>query len=358
MEAKNNDTTDKKKPMVIDVPELIEIIKQRKHYFAWTLPIALVIGVVIMWGTPKFYNCRVKLAPETSTSSNALTSLASSFGFKIANQVSEDAIVPEFYPDVMASNDFMVSLFDVQIETIDGDIHTTYYDYLDNYQKCPWWDNLSVSISKLFGEEEDEEPETFDPFRLTRKQTAIMKGIAHSFSCAVDKKTDVITIFVEDPDPLVCATMADSIRQKLQDFITTYRTSKARNDLEYLIKMRDQVHAQYKEAQSRYTRYKDANLDLFTSRDKAYRADLENEVEILANSYNNLCTQIQLNEAKVQAKTPAFTILQSASVPIKPVGPHRTQSVLLIMLATFVLTAIFAVVKSQMENREYLKSEN
>lgn len=348
MEENRNDSTEKK-PMVIDVPMIIDIIKKERRYFKWTLSVAFVIGAIILWSIPKYYSCHVKLAPETTNSSNALSSLASSFGLKLANQINEDAIVPEFYPDVMESTDFMVGLFNVQVETEDGSVKTTYYNYLSEYQKSPWWDSLGDVIGSWFGKKDDEEEREFNPFRLTKKQTAIMKAIGQTISCSVDKKTDVISIYVEDTDPLVCASMADSIRQKLQDFITAYRTSKARTDLVYLISMRDQVLEQYKEAQNRLTRFVDSNLDLYTARDKARRDDLQNEVDLFANSYNNLCTQIQLSEAKVQSKTPVFTTLQSATVPIKPGGPHRTQTLLLILLATFVATAIFIVVKSQVD---------
>lgn len=349
MEENNNNT--EKKPMVIDVPQLIGMIKTKRHYFKWTLSIAFVLGAVILWSTPKYYTCHVKLAPETTSSANALASLASSFGLKIANQMTEDAIVPEFYPDVMSSTDFVVSLFGINVETSDGKVKTNYYDYLTNYQKSPWWTEIGAVVSSLLSGDDEEGIEHFDPFRLTRKQTAVMKGISQTIGCNVDKKTDVITIYVEDTDALVCATVTDSVRQKLQDFMTAYRTNKARTDLEYLEKMRNQVFAQYKEAQSRLTRFVDSNLDLFTARDKAHRDDLQNEVDLYANSYNNLCTQIQLSEAKVQAKTPAFTILQSATVPIKPTGPHRTQALLLILLAACVLTCVFIVVQTQIQKR-------
>ena len=352
MEGTNSNDS-KKKTLVLDIPLIIQIIKQRKKYFAWSLPIAFVIGAVILWSTPKYYSCQVKLAPETSITSNALSSLASSFGLKIANQTSEDAITPEFYPDVMSSTDFMVGLFDVQVETSDGKVKTTYYDYLNNYQACPWWFTLGDYISELINNQDDkDEPESVDPFRLTKKQTSTMRGMTKAISCGVDKKSEVISIFVDDTDALVCATMADSVRQKMQDFITAYRTSKARNDMEYLIKMRDQVFAQYKEAQARYTRFIDNNHDLYSARDRAYRDDLENDVQILANSYNNYCNQIQLTEAKVQANTPVFTILQSATVPMKPMGPKRTLSLLLILLATFILTVFFAIFKHNLENNQ------
>lgn len=343
-----------KKPMVIDMGQLINIVKEGKKYFYWTLPIAFVIGAVIMWSTPKYYSCVVKLAPETSTSTNALSSLASSFGLKLGNSLTEDAIIPAFYPDVISSNDFIISLFDIQVETEDGAIKTSYYDYLTEYQQAPWWSNIGPAISSLFSSEKEDKDamRQFNAFRLTKEQTSMVKGVREAIGCGVDKKTDVITIIVDDPDPLVSAIVADSVQQKLQEFITTYRTNKARKDLEYLEKMRDQVRVNYKEAEARLTHFIDANHDLFSAKDKAHRDDLENEFKILANSYNNLCNQIQLNQAKVQASTPVFTTLQSASVPIRPTGPHRTQTLLIILVATFLATAVFIIVKSQTANKQ------
>jgi capsular polysaccharide biosynthesis protein len=55
--------------------------------------------------------------------------------------------------------------------------------------------------------------------------------------CEVDKKTNVITITVTDQDPLIAATVADSVQIYLQRAITEYRTKKARVDLEYVDKL-------------------------------------------------------------------------------------------------------------------------
>ena len=44
------------------------------------------------------------------------------------NMSSQDAIIPEFYPDVMESVDFQTNMFPVKIETKIRKIKTTYYD--------------------------------------------------------------------------------------------------------------------------------------------------------------------------------------------------------------------------------------
>lgn len=51
-----------------------------------------------------------------------LSSLASSFGVNLSSGMSTDAISPLLYPDLMASTDFVVSLFPVKITTEDGEL--------------------------------------------------------------------------------------------------------------------------------------------------------------------------------------------------------------------------------------------
>lgn len=87
-----------------------------------------------------------------------------------------------------------------------------------------------------------------NPFKMTKKQNDIAKLVGQKIKCSVDKKTSVITINVEDQDPLICATIADSARVKLQQFIIKYRTNKARIDLEYtkicIKKLKDSMNVQ------------------------------------------------------------------------------------------------------------------
>ena len=134
----------------------------------------------------------------------------------------------------MNSVDFKTSLFEVPVTREEDHKSFTYYDYLMNEQKAPWWSQATKAFfGLLFKDKEPEAAEKVNPFKLTKKQTAIMKAIDKNVVCDVDKKTMVITINVTDQDALICATMADSVKHRLQKFITDYRTSKARVDLEY-----------------------------------------------------------------------------------------------------------------------------
>jgi len=175
-----------------------------------------------------------------------------------------------------------------------------------------------------------------DPFRLTKMQYNIAHNIGKSINCTVDKKTSVITIEVTDQDPLISATMADSVRSRLQSFITEYRTKKARNDLAYMERLFAEAREQYVKARQQYASFSDTNQDLMLQTYKSKQDDLENDMQLKYNAYTQIYEQLQLSRAKVQERTPAFTIVQSASVPIK----HINKSKLSVMILSMFLGAV------------------
>jgi capsule polysaccharide export protein KpsE/RkpR len=139
----------------------------------------------------------------------------------------------------------------------------------------------------------------------------------------VDKKTSVVTINVKDQDPLVCATMADSVKTHLQDFIIRYRTSKAAEDVVHYQQMCDSAEAEYDAAMQAYSRFCDTHNNIILQSFQSERDKLESELSIKQNSLAAMETQLQTTKVKLQEKTPAFTTLKSATVPIKPAGPKR-----------------------------------
>lgn len=299
------------------------ILWNDKKKILWYSITAGIIGVIIAFGVPRIYKSSVLLAPEQSSNSGftgSISTLASMVGMDMMIG-GEDAIYPEIYPDLMKSTDFIVQLFPIHVNSLKGDIKDmTYYDYLSTKQKYAWWTYpliLKNKIIKCFKKAEPTDDKKVDPFRLTKKQFDITKKIGSFLDCTVDKKTSVISITVTDQDPLIAATMADSVKSRLQVFITNYRTSKARNDLKYMQKLYQEAKDQYAKARQVYASYADANQDVLLQSFRAKQEELENEMQLKYDIYSQVVQQLQLTKAKVQERTPAFTVVQSATVPIK-----------------------------------------
>ncbi len=344
-----SDNTDTKQPTpknsLIDLGKILTDIKKNKWYYFKYLPLAFLLAAIYSLSLPNYYSCTVKLVPETGSGAKAggsLAGLASSFGINLGSgQSGTDAISPTLYPDMMNSVDFKTSLFPIKVTRKEDGKSFTYYEYLQNEQKTSWW--LSA-LKGLFGKKENT-TDSINPFELTKEQTLIVKTINNNVSCKVDKKTMVITIVVKDQDPLICATLADSVKTRLQNFITDYRTSKARVDLEYYKKMYVESKVKYEKAREKYASFSDSHRDVTSQAGRTKEANLLNEMQLQQTVYQQVVAQLQQAEMKVQQETPAFTTLQSATVPIRKAGPKRAQMCLVFVFLAFLGITIFVFYK-------------
>ncbi len=325
-------------------------VKKYKRLYYKVLPITFVVTAIITLSIPNYYSCTVKLAPEISgmKSGGSLANLASSFGINLGSTTTGgDALLPTLYPDLINSVTFRASLFPVEVCLEDDSSHTmmTYYDYLKDGQKDPWWSAgmkaVKDAIGSLFSKEEVV-GDKVNTFKLTKEQSQIVKAIGEKVVCDVDKKTLVITINVKDQDPLICATMADSVQTRLQRFITDYRTRKARIDLEYHQKICAEAKERYDKARKRYANFTDANQKIFLESVRSRQSELEVELQLHQSAYSQIAAQVQLAEAKVQEETPAFTTLQPATVPILKDGPKRARTCLIFLFLAFLATTAYA----------------
>ena len=346
---------EKKKMKVIDLQEIGRLIWGRRKLFLRVWAITFVLACLWIFPQPRTYETSVMLAPESTEASmtgGALSNLASSFGVNMGNMGNTDAIYPLLYPDVVSSNDFIVSLFYIPVQTIDGEVKTDYLTYLVKHQKVSFWSYpkiwLMKGIKAVFPPEDKGgvgEAGKVDPFRLSRDEFMIVEAVRGNVRCGVDKKTDVITLSVSDQDPLVCATLADSVRARLQEFITEYRTSKARIDVDYYERMTAETYVAYQNAVKAYSRFCDTHRDVILQSMQSQRDELENEMQMRFNTYNAMCSQLEAAKAKVQERTPAFTILQNASVPTKASKPKRMIFVVAMLVLSTMVTSVVVLRK-------------
>ena len=304
---------------------------------------------------PNYYRCKVTLVPESgsgSSSMGSLVSLASSLGVNIGGGGGKDAdaITPDLYPDLMKSTDFVTSLFDIKVQR-DSDLHAmTYYEYLRDYQELPFWDKPGYGLWELLGfvGDEKKEEQPLDLFRLTSEQKSVMGKIVGRVTRQLDSKSGIISIVVQDQDPVVAAIVADSVRNRLQESLTEYRTSKARHDLAYIQKLHKESKQSYERACDLYAEFMDSNHDIVLESVRQKQTRLENEMQLRYNNYNALSAQLLAALAKVQEKTPAFTTLERATVSTGKAGPNRRLIVILCTFMAFVFVTIWVMYKEDL----------
>lgn len=346
------DTNEKNKQ--IDVKKVLNSIWVYRMLFIKVLSVVFVVSCIYILPIPRTYTCKVALAPELTgaDTQGSLSSLASSFGINIGGAMTQDAIYPTLYPDLMASTDFILSLFPVKVTTSDNKLTTNYCDYIRFHLKkniwtmpITWMRNIISSLTEDNKNIPFKGTDKLNAFNLTREQQKVIEKISDNISCELDKKTNVISITVTDQDPLICASIADTVSARLQEFITNYRTNKSRVDLKYYQKLTDEAKKEYYNSMKVYAQYSDSHMDLTLESYKTKLADLENDMQIKFNTYSTMNTQLQAAKAKVQERTPAFTTLQCATVPVKPTGPKRMLFVLGMLCLSFFVTSMYVLNK-------------
>ena len=342
---------EKKEKDTIDLGLIAKTLYEKRKKFFLMWPIVAVLSILWIIPQPRYYNCSVSLAPEANGDDmgGGLASMASSFGINLGGNGS-DAIYPLLYPDLLGSNKFIVSLFDIKVKTDDGTVDTDYYTYLTKHQKKNWltqpFNKAKNAIVKLFKSEENAtrgNGKKIDAFRLSKRDYDLVEKVKTNITCDVDKKTDVVTITVKDQDRLVSAILADSVKQRLQDFIIEYRTSKARLDLNHYVGLAAEAKKEYDASIAKYSDYCDANQDIILQASISERDKLEADMQLKYNTYNALCTQVEASKAKMQERTPAFTTLKRATVPIKPAGPKRMIFVAGMLILGTIVTSLWLV---------------
>ena len=329
--------------------DLIELAKrlwgERKFLFKCS-GIAIVVGLVVAFSIPKEYSTTVMLAPETSDPSKKmgnLGGLAAMAGINLGASVGSDAISPDLYPDVVQSIPFLLELFPVQVESEKGDYSSTLYKYMDEDQKSAWWSyvikapfKLLGVVKDLFSNEEEKNIMGLSSFHLTEEQSDVIEDLQERISASVDKKTSVITVSVQMQDPLISANITQIVLEKLQGYITNYRTQKVKQDLEFTEKVFSEARESYYKAQRAYAAFEDANKNIISASYRTEQERLKNEMTLTFNVYNTLAQKLEQDKLRVQEQTPVYTIIQPATVPLKAASPKKP-----LILIGFVFLAIF-----------------
>lgn len=327
----------------IDIMEYVaKLWKKRLMIIKWSC-VGIVTGLVVGFSLPKTYKASATLAPEAQGSSNSgIGGIAAMMGVSIDN--STDAISVEMFPDIAHSTPFIVGLFDlpVQFERKDSVINTTLFNYMTSYQRKPWWSPIIAAPMKAMkwcislGKKEKEKQPISDGTRslatLTKKERNVVKYFAENIIVNIDKKTGKTLIELEMQDPLVVYTVTQAVVDHLTEYMSNYRTSKVRKDIEYLTTIYSERKADYYEAQQAYAKYVDANKNVILQSAQAEQERLQQEMDLAYQIYSQVATQLETSRIKEQETKPVFTILEPVIVPIQKSGPSKAK---LLVIFTF-----------------------
>ena len=332
-QIKEEGTQQDPEELEIDLMEYVRKLWSVRKLLLKAAVVGLVVGLIIALSLPREYTVGVTLSPESgkNASGGGLSGMASMLGLGGMSMGGDaDALNITLFPEIVASTPFLLELLDTHVTTLDGKVDTTFMAYLDE-QKSPWWGTLLAlpgmaigGVKSLFSDKKDEALEnTVNPFHLTKKQASKVESLRKAIMADVDKKTGVTSVSVTLQDPLVTATITDTVVAKLQQYITAYRVSKAQQDCNYLEQLYKDRQKEYYEAQQSYANYMDANKSVILQSVLTERERLQNEMSLAYQVYSQVATQLQVARAKVQEAKPVFAVVEPSTVPLQPSGTSK-----------------------------------
>ncbi|MDR3127250.1 MAG: chain-length determining protein [Tannerellaceae bacterium] len=341
----------------IDLIELAQKFWTARKFIGKVCGMAFAVAIVVAFSIPKEYSTVVKMAPEVGDAAKKAGALAALTGMNLGGSSSGDAISPDLYPDVVQSIPFLVELFSAEVNYAGQMEGTPFYVYLTKYHREVWWSALvslpiqgfkwCKDVLSLKMPVNDLQQQGF--ISLTEEQQEVVKLLQKKVNVSVDKKTLVITATVSLQDPVISAQIAQLLTEKLQGYITNYRTQKAKQDYEFTLRAFTDAKINYYKAQEAYAAFEDANKNIISASYRTEQIRLQNDMSLAFGIYNTLAQKLEQDKLRIQEQTPVYTVFEPATVPLEASSPKKV-----LILAGFVFLAFFGAIGYLMVKDSFL----
>ena len=331
----------------IDWQDLLSKAWKGKKFIITVTVVFMFLGLISAFTMTRIYTSKVTLVPELGKStSSSLSSLSNMLGLGgMTMGSSADAYHVTVYPEVVASTPFVAKMFDMRVTDPKKGIDTTLIGYLtrERFSIGNVIGYVTKPIFSLFSNKEEEtKGNELNLFHLTKEQDRIVKTMNKAIQVDVDKKTGETTIQVTMDNPVIAATVADTVCKHLREYIVEYRTRKAREDLENYKKIADESYQRYLKASKAYAYYQDHNRGLILNAVISEGSRLSNELQIASQLYQQMKLQAEMARGKVIDEKPVFAIIQPATVPLLPQN-SRAKVLLIWTFVGFVLSCAWVL---------------
>ncbi|GAB4001636.1 Wzz/FepE/Etk N-terminal domain-containing protein [Spirosoma daeguense] len=303
------------------------------------------LGVAAALLTQPEFVSEARIMPEMNSGSSdvvkRLASVAGFAGMDFSDSEGMDAVRPDLYPNVIQSTPFGLYLLEQPITTSDS-IVTTIANLLmtsDGLSIRRWFRNGIDKREKLT------KPVTGKPVRLTRRQQDLLEEVGRRVSAKLDTRSGIISITAQMPDANAAASVAQLAMNYLTQYVTDYRTEKARQDLQFYTQRLQEARQRYQSAQYAAFHYNDQHKYYVVQAATMEKQRTESELAIAQTVYTELSRQFEQAKLKVQERTPVFKILEPAKIPVQRSSPKRTLMVLVFTTVGFMVGLIWLLLQ-------------
>ncbi len=342
----------------IDLIAVFQSIYQGRKTIYKSMIVCALLGIFIALVYPVSYTATATLIPEAPTSSmgklGGLAGLAGMAGIDLSSMGGDGStIAPELYPQVVISWPFQKALMNTKVDLEDVGHPITLFDYYTNWKKeqpsakvKKYTIGLPGTLKKAIAGEQERvpNPNYSGPEIITKEQKTLRDILTGLVLVESDAKTGIITLSVDMPEAKASAQVASKALDLLQDYITDYKTGKARANLDFIKERYNERQEEFLAVQNKLAAFQDRNKYVTTATAKVKEKQLNDEYTMAYNIYQELAKQLETAEISVKEKMPNFTVLEPVSVPVEKSAPKRGLIVVIsVLLGCFIGVGILFI---------------
>jgi uncharacterized protein involved in exopolysaccharide biosynthesis len=329
----------------IDLRDIILPLWRSRKQILTTAIVFAIFGGIIGFLTPTTYTASSTFLPQTNKidgMAGSIGGLAALAGINLNAPMAGGDIPPSMYSTVLASEPFRERILDSEI-WVNGD-SLTYRNHLENHPKSVLkiaYDYL-LSLIKEIEKKSVESEKTLvvgELKTISDEEFELHKELDEKISILNDKKEGVVTLIVEESDPLIAAQIAKVTEEVLQDWIIEHKIRNTKAQYDFISK---QFVAKQKELfsiQDQLAGYMDRNQNVLSASYLTRLERLQAEFDLVNTVYSELAKQKEQAAIQLSKDTPTFSVLDPVTVPKEKAGPKRS----LYILIAFFLGLIFSV---------------
>ena len=348
---KTNPSVDDDSVLEITLADIVGFFRASRRSMIVAALIGGLIGVLYAFSKPNVYTAQVTVMPEIQSKGAGglgnLGSLAGLAGVNLDNMSGQDAIRPDLYPNILQSIPFALDLLKQPVYSQKLKARMPLQEFTERMAAENFLNNMSTG---LFGTGSRKEEDRLDPknfsqaIQVTKAQDELIKSIQSSVAATYEKKTGIVTISAVEPDPVVAAMVSRLSLEYLTNYIVTYRTEKARKQVDFLVQRVADAQNRYKSAEYALSAYRDRNRSLFLNTAKIDEQRLQADYLLAQSVYTDLSKQLEQAKIKVQEETPVFKMIEPPTIPLKKSGPKRTVIIVAFLFGLILLNIIIKII--------------
>lgn len=297
------------------------------------LVVALAVSVVLVLGSRKEYTSTAALLPQQLESDplGASAGLLQQFGGLLGIggadllRESDNAIPVELYPDIVASLPVQLALLNRPVRVGGDGAPMSLFDYLSTAKPFSLADvpgRLLKAVLPGGSTPAPPAPADSSVVALSRRQAEVVEDLRDRVRASLDKKTGVLGLSVEMPDPQVAAQVSAATVQEMTAYVQRYRLRKLNDNLDFLEQRHREARARFNASLDALARFRDENKHLARDLARTEEQRLQAEYDLAYNVYSSLSARLEEARIKIQEETPVFQVLQPTTVPLKKSRPQ------------------------------------